>query len=311
MNALRKNLLSLLGTLPVLLAIALFLCAPVKYAACVRDGVSLWAVSVLPSIFPFLFLTAILTKTRLFSAFSRRASPVTQRLFKLSGACGSIFFLSVLSGYPVGARTLSDCARAGAIPREELFRAACLSSTSGPVFLVGVVGGAMLQRPALGWLMLLCHLLGVMLVCFFLSLGTKKAPTAAPPPLFRKSETLLYDSLYSAVISVLCVGGSIALFACFSQMACDLLPVGDGLGAAVLKGLFEMTSGCAALTKDPTPLSLALCCFFITFGGLCVLMQQLAYLTGAGVKAAPFMLVKLVQGLIAGGLCYLLSLLVL
>ena len=63
----------------------------------------------------------------------------------------------------------------------------------------------------------------------------------------------------------------------------------------------------AALTAGA--LSLAGCAFFVTFGGACVLAQQLAFLTKAGVKALPFLAVKFLQGLLAAGIAYGLGLL--
>ncbi len=72
-----------------------------------------------------------------------------------------------------------------------------------------------------------------------------------------------------------------------------------------------MTSGCALLSQSVTPLSAALCCFLVTFGGLCVLVQQIAYLSHAKVKILPFVAVKLLQAAIAGGTANLLALTIL
>ena len=72
-----------------------------------------------------------------------------------------------------------------------------------------------------------------------------------------------------------------------------------------------MTAGCNLFSQDPRPLSLALCAFLVTFGGFCVLVQQLAFLTRAGIKPLPFLAVKFVQGLLAAAICFPLSLLAL
>ena len=289
------------------LAIALFLCAPVRYASCVREGVSLWAVSVLPSVFPFMFLTAALSRTKPFAAFSRRIAPVSGRALRISGTGAGIFFLAVLSGYPVGARTIGDYYKRNLLPREELFRLACLCSTCGPVFLIGVVGGGMAGDPALGALMLLCHLTSVLLISFLMSLRAKKPDKTIP--VLPQNDDGLFENIYSAVTAVLCVGGSIALFACFSQMIADLFRLSEGsLFTAVVRGLIEMTTGCALLCQTPTPLSLSLCCFLTAFGGACVLFQQLAFLMPTGVKPLPFVLVKFLQAVIAALLFYPLAL---
>ena len=298
-------------SLMILGLIAAFLIAPARYAKSVFEGVSLWAVTVLPATFPFLFLTALFTGTPLFEKLSKKVSPLFMKVFGVSGTGGCAAFLSAVSGYPVGARTLLDLKESGRIAPDESFRLACLVTTSGPGFLVGTVGGAMMGRPALGWLMLLCHFVAVWTVCAGMNLIHKpaKRPPAALLPV--KSGNSLYESLHSSVISILCVGGSIALFYAFGQMIADILPSSmPPAGEAIVRGLTEMTTGCKLLLTQPTPFSLGICCFLITFGGACVLFQQLGYLSRAGVKCLPFLLVKLLQALLAGALCFGLSCLI-
>ncbi len=207
----------------------------------------------------------------------------------------------------MGARVLAELKKTGAVSNEELFRAACLATTSGPMFLVGAVGARMFSSPAAGWVLFSSHLLGVWTVSLLLGIG-KKAPVSPP----RLPPARGDDLIAQAVLSVLAVGGSIALFYAFGQMLSDFdllglsrFPVLEGL----LRGLLEMTCGCKLLSSELSPVRLAAAAFLTTFGGACVLVQQLAFLKGAGVKPLPFLAVKAAQGLVAGGVCYLFALL--
>ena len=303
---LKKILPSVFAAAAVVIAMAFFLISPARYAKSVSEGISLWAVSVLPATFPFLFLTALFTRFKVYRALSRAVSPIAGKVFRVSGAGGCAAILSMLSGYPIGARAVYDLYSQGRIPKEETFRLACLCSTTGPMFLVGVVGSAMFSSPKLGWIMLLAHFLGVLSVCFVLRFTGK--PVHSQPVLLpaAKQENVLYDSLISSVVSILCVGGSIAVFYAFGQMLSDagaFLSLGN-TAEGILRGLLEMTSGCSILAKEPSALSCALCCFLVTFGGLCVLVQQIAYLSRTNVKILPFLGIKLLQAVVAGGLCF-------
>lgn len=306
-----KKLTSAVTSAAILFAMLLFLSSPAKYAKSVTDGISLWAAGVLPAVFPFLFLTALFTGTGAFEKLSEKLSRPMGALFRVSGAGGGAAILSAVSGYPVGARTVADLKKAGGIGEEETFRLACLCSTSGPMFLVGTVGDLMYGSAAAGWVLLASHLLSVWTVCFFLRFTGKALPAARG---LKRGGGTLYDSLYNAVISILCVGGCIALFSCFGQMLLDLgvsfAPLFGGnerYGEGVMRGLIEMTTGCAALKGEFSPLSLATSCALVTFGGLCVLCQQLAFLTRAGVKALPFLLVKTAQAALSFLVCFALS----
>ena len=60
-----------------------------------------------------------------------------------------------------------------------------------------------------------------------------------------------------------------------------------------------MTSGCKLLSEIGGPFAVALAALLVTFGGGCVLVQQLGFLTRAGVKTLPFLGVKALQGIVA------------
>lgn len=113
----------------------------------------------------------------LFSRLSKGLAPLFSRLFGISGAGGCAALLSVLSGYPAGAKTVERLCEQGLLARDERLRCACLASTSGPAFLVGVAGAAMAGDPALGWLLFASHLAGVFGVSFLLG---RKNPAGIP-----------------------------------------------------------------------------------------------------------------------------------
>ena len=113
------------------------------------QGIALWAKAVLPVLFPFLVLTGLLTKLGAAQKLADRLSPLTKKI-GLPGCAAYCLLVSLLSGYPVGSRTVADLYRGGAVTREEARRMSVLCSTSGPMFLVGSVGGAMFRSAAAG-----------------------------------------------------------------------------------------------------------------------------------------------------------------
>lgn len=143
----------------------------------------------------------------------------------------------------------------------------------------------------------------------------KRNKTAAPHP---DTDGILAASVQSGVLTVLCVGGFIAFFFVLMQALSDLhisaplerllsFPLSaagsEGAAAGLTAGLLEATQGCASIAASGAPLALPLCAFLVTFGGGSILAQQLAFLTGAGVKAGPFIGIKILQGIAAFLLC--------
>lgn len=295
----------------LLAAFFAFLAFPARCLAYISDGISLWAVSVLPAALPFLFLTGMLAQTPLFARLSFRLAPLF-RPFGVSGESGGAALLSLLSGYPAGAKTVQRLCAQGRIPQGERLRCACLASTSGPAFLVGIAGTAMAGSPTLGWLLFISHVVGIFGISLLIGFPHRgqtarmKQPPAAGSPVRALPETLT-----SCVLSVLTVGGAVALFYAFGKMLADALaplalpePV-----CALLAGLLEMTAGAARLLASPTPLNAALTAFLVTFGGGCVLLQQWSFLAETGISPGKFLLVKLCQAALAAAVCYPLVLL--
>ena len=295
-----KKFFPYLTTVAVVLVMACFLAFPARYTGLVLEGATLFAVCVMPATLPFLLLTAILTRQKLFQRAAGRIAPLARKAFRVSGAGGLCAVLSALSGYPVGARTVYDLYSRGAITKQETFRIACLSSTSGPMFLVGAVGAGMFKSALIGWILFTAHLLGVYLVCFLLRYTAKKSTASEVPALsFGNGDG---NPLMDSVLSVLAVGGAIAIFYAFSGIVRDALNLAgltNGFLSATVTGLIEMTSGCKLCSEIRNLYSVALSAFLVTFGGGCVLVQQTTFLSRAGVKVLPFIAVKFLQGITA------------
>ena len=309
----KSNRTAALLSAAALLLIVLLALSPARYAAACLEGISLWAKAVLPSLFPFFILTALLTKLGAAETLADKLSPLTKKC-KLPGVAAYCFLLSVLSGYPVGSRIIADLAKSGAITAKQAARMSALCSTSGPMFLLGSVGGAMFKSAKAGAILLASHILAVLLVCLAFAPFLKPLPEPPPKKLAPSADNILYESVYGAVISILCVGGFIAAFYVLSLALADLhilrplekffglffpQEIADGLCA----GLLEATRGCALLASGGEIFALPAAAFCVTFGGACILCQQLGYLKSAGVKAAPFIGIKALQGLTAFGLC--------
>lgn len=295
----------------LLLFSAALIAKPEKYIARCAEGIALWAQCVLPALFPFMVVCALLVNSGLAEKLSAPLAKVSG-VFKLPASAGIAFLMSVTSGYPAGSRTVSQFYSGGMCGKEACRKLACLCSTSGPLFLIGTVGVNMFSSPADGTKLFAAHVAAVVAVALVLSLCGKKLNPASRPDLTQKANDVLYESFYGSVSAALSAGAFIAFFYTAAAMIGDfyiLYPVekllsifaGEEIAGAVCTGLVEMTGGCAALAKCGGPLALPFAGFLVTFGGACVLMQQLSYLNKAGLKAAPFVLTKFAQGC----LCFL------
>ena len=303
-----KKITSAAAFLLLVLFAAVFLSSPARFGQSVLNGLMLWLSAIVPTALPLLVVLSLMVRSPAFLSLTRRLSPFAEKLFRIPGAGAGAMLLSLLSGYPAGARTVAELASEGRLQKGDVFCTTCLASTSGPAFCLGAAA-AMFGSPAAGMVLFGSHLLAVWSAGFLLPRLTRHKAEPAPPPLPKAREPFS-ALLISAVQAVLSVGALIALFFCIKEMLFSILPPLSGYGEGVLSGLLEVTAGVSALANLKTPLSLALAAAEVSFGGLCVNAQQLSFLAGTGVKMLPFLLVKCAHGLLAFAFCYPLALLV-
>ncbi len=290
-----------------LIAISLILSLGRGFSSLTLEGINLWLALILPAMLPYFFITAILSSLSITSKIANKFSPLTKALFNTSGACGYAFFMSLIAGYPIGAKIVCDLREKGAISESEGVRASAFCSTSSPMFLLNSVGGIMFNSTAFGVVLFVSNVLSAIIVGIIFS-NYKKADKPIDKPFIsnQKIDNILYESAYSAVISVLVVGAIITIFYILSSLLFRFnilspiinflaLIVRDfGTAKALTFGLIESTQGLKILSTLPiATLTLPLCAFICGFGGLSVIMQSIAYLKKAKIKTAPFIKAKL------------------
>ncbi|MBO4251323.1 MAG: hypothetical protein J5911_01525 [Clostridia bacterium] len=297
----------------ILLFIAAFMLATSRrYQNAVISGIELWAAAVLPALFPYLVITALVSSLKITGEITTALSPLTKRLFNVGGAVGYALFISLTSGYPVGAKTVSDLKLKGATGDAESVRAAALCSSSSPTFLIGSVGNLTFNSPFFGLLLFITHILSVFVVgVAFAFYKRKDRPQNRKVSFAGGSDNILYDGVFNAVISVLVVGGIITVFYLLTEMLTGIGVLDrisgifnvvfhdENLSNGVATGIFECTKGLKIIAKSGVgrltlPLAGAIC----GFGGVSVIMQSVAYLKKAKIKTAPFFLSKVLAAVV-------------
>ena len=191
---------------------------PNTYSASCLTGLKLWLYAVLPSLLPFFFLTALLTKTGTLLSLSEKLSPLSKFLFKQKGLSFYAFVMSIISGYPVGSRIVYDLYKQGIISRNESEKLSVLASTSGIIFIIGVVGNTMFKNQTIGLAIYLAHVLSAILVgIIFRNHGLDYEDNNVKINL--NANESLYQLVYDSVISALVVGGFISIFYVFTDVA--------------------------------------------------------------------------------------------
>ncbi len=283
-----------------------------RYIKSSISGLKLFALSVLPSTLPFFFLTTLLTKMGSLNKFCTLLNKPCNLLFKQNGLCFYCFFMSILSGYPIGSRIIYDLYQNQLINKVEASKMSVLCSTSGPLFVIGAVGVCMFENKYIGFIIYLSHVLSAILNgIIFRNYGTFNK-NSKKLSVNNNVDNILYDSIYNSVISTLIVGGFVSIFYVFADILNDfnilyplqkvfyfiLSPFTQNFDFAksFCIGLVECTKGIKLLTlRNVSLLSVSLSAGLVSFGGVSIIFQSIVYLKKAKVKTSFFLFGKLLQ----------------
>lgn len=251
-------------------------------------GLELCIKAVIPSLFPFLFFSSLLTD----ALWGCRLSWM-QRLCKRLGIPAGAEVLLIpgfLGGYPAGAQAITNAYRDGRLNRDTAQRLLFFCCNAGPAFLFGIVAPRFSDRRT-AWMIWVVHILSALLTGLFLS-GNTEEKTQLP----EKSMTIS-DHLLGAVRVMGIICGWAVLFRIilaflnrwfFWILPQDLQPL--------FWGMLELSNGCCILNQiSSEELRFIVCCMILSFGGLCVVMQTASVIHGLSLK--PYLLGKMVQTL--------------
>lgn len=140
-----------------------------------KNGLTLWATCVVPSLFPFFVITNLLSHTKVVSFTGKLLDKFMRPLFNVPGIGGFVFVMGLISGYPVGAKVVSDFRQEDLVTKDEGERMLAFTNNSGPLFIISSVGISLFGDTTTGLLLLCTHVLACITVGIILGKFSKKS----------------------------------------------------------------------------------------------------------------------------------------
>ncbi len=138
----------------------------------VSRGLIISANVIIPSLFPFMVCVLMLIK----SGIKLNNKTVNQILYKVFGQNFDMFFvflLSMIGGYPVGAKLINELYSQETIDKKTANIMLTYCVNAGPAFIISVVGGVFSSQK-IGIVLLVSHILSSFLIALLCSKKNKK-----------------------------------------------------------------------------------------------------------------------------------------
>jgi len=245
---------------------------PGAAAEAAMEALALWARAVAPALGPFMVCMLMISS-------------------RINGGLALRTAMGWLCGSPGGAKLMREMELRG----RGAMRAAAMTGTMSPMFLIGTVGSWLGDR-RLGWVIFICHLLGAMAIGLCIRHPeASQAPAASPLPL----GTALRESALALLTVAICM-----MLGCVAaRMAACAFPTLPAEAQAALQCSLEVTAGVKSILALQTLMSAPLICAACSFGGLSLLLQNAAFWQDSGITLGQLALLRLLHAVLSGALC--------
>ncbi|MBE6918421.1 MAG: sporulation protein [Ruminococcaceae bacterium] len=282
----------------LLAVMALMLCFSASAAEAVRQGLQLCAGSVVPSLFPFLVLSSLFLSLGGADLLSPRLQQTAGWVLGCSGTGVSVFFLSLLGGYPTGPRLIGQLCRAGRLSPQEAEHLLLFCNNAGPAFILGLVGLGRFGSLRIGIYLYLIHAAAAAVIAL---LYRPRTPFTAPQEP-RSPSPSFAEALVQSIGDAGSTMVQICSFVTFFYTALQLLTSLTHLPHPLLLGFAELTQG--ILTLPDGHRGFVMAAALLGWGGLSVHCQTAAVLSGTGLALRPHLRGKALQSAISAALAF-------
>ena len=299
----------------------------------VKSGLTLWANSVVPSLFPFFVATEILINTDIINILGKLLNNYMKPLFNIRGEGSFAFIMGIISGYPVGAKIASEFRKNNICSKEECERLLSFSNNSGPLFIIGTVGILMYGSTIIGLLLFITHILAgitVGIIFRFWKRNTKSNLSTSSRKIqnnnisFSNLGEVLSNSITNSISTIFLIGGFVVIFSCvisilkasgilniltsFISPVFNTFNIDTSFVSPLICGFLEITNGLNSISQiacKKLSINLILTAFLLGFGGLSVFLQVLSITSKTDLSIKPYIYGKLLQGIIASFYTYI------
>lgn len=299
-----------------------------------KTGLSLWANSVVPSLLPFFIATELLSYTNIISFLGKSLTKFMKPFFNVPGEGAFPFIMGIISGYPMGAKIVSNFKEQGICTKEECERLLAFTNNSGPLFIIGTIGVGLFRDTKTGILLFITHILACITVGFLFrwwktnkrknKLSLDNSVSSSNTISISNLGEVLASSIMNAINTIFLIGGFIVLFSVIISILkssgfikglastlsplLNMLDISGKFSEGFISGLIELTNGVCIISAIPNKFlstNVIICAFLLGFGGISIILQILSITSKAKISIRPYIIGKLLQAIFAALYTYI------
>ena len=284
--------------------------------ASVASAVESCLVSVVPSLMTFMTVATFISNSACSDVIGKLLGRPIGLLFHLPKECAKTVILSMLGGYPCGAKLISDMLKRGEIDTNTAQRMLRFCINASPAYVVSAIGTGLFGNARIGAVICFAHLFSAVLIGLFSR--SKKTP----PTLTVKAKTMGFadcfvKSVLDSTNAMLCISGFTITFSTILTLLNEtgittlftnlLTPLTNNAetSRAVLHVLFDVVSGSRSCINCPPMTAVLLCAAAVSLGGISILAQVMSYFSGHRINFFEIVLFRLLHAVLTVAITYI------
>ena len=306
MFAVNKQISYIIETFFLISALILVLAAPNTVINGVGKGLVICAETILPVLFLFMLISSFLADSKAADIISLPLLPLTKYLLRIPQNLGCMVLLSMLGGYPIGAKIISQLYNEEKISKRQVEHLLCFCCNPSPAFAISAVGVKLMGDVSCGIVIYVSALLSALLIGAVLSENNHQTAVEYSTEFkcvpFSSRVIIAMNNTISATV-VMC--GFVLLFSAFTEflnlinpIVWTLAPYGEYI-KYLIYGITEVTVGCMECSAASIDVQLILMPFLTAFSGCSVMFQVMAmFKSKSDISFKPFITSRFAHGIL-------------
>jgi hypothetical protein len=245
---------------------------------------------IIPSLYPFTFCVLFILKSGVLNSL-KFLNKSALKLWGLDFSSFSLFLLSLIGGYPLGAKMLNDAKT----PPKTASVMINYCVNAGPAFIILTVGNGVFYSNKIGVLLFVAHLLPPVFMAF---LYKNKIKSTTTPTQNLNSNFDLIDNFVTSASDGASAIISVCSFVILFSVICGYINSFPSLKP--LSFILEITNGISQTNN------IYIISFLLGFGGICVWCQVFSLFKRAKIKILRFFISRLFHGFASAVITFLL-----
>ena len=257
-----------------------------------------------PSLIPFILLSNILIEYDFINDINDILKVIITKIFKVNKNCSFAFVMSILSGTPSNAKYLKDLLDNKLITVKDCNKCLIFLHFTNPIFVIGTIGLIFFNNKRIGLIILICHYISTLIIGFF---NRNSSYSNLNPNNFNKNFiikekkfiSILKNSINNTINTLLLILGIITTCIIITCILDNIFFLDNDF--KFIYGFIEMTQGLKYLSLSDLSIKLkaSISSFLISFGGLCIHAQVFSILDDKKIRYLPYLISRIVHGLIS------------